>query len=279
MVFRKHLKLIKKKGVDIVMEIYTVGYNHTHDKSFEIDRPNGLGSWMFLLIKTPAVFKEDGNEVTIKANSFVVYTTKTPHYYRTYGDEYIDDWFHFRVETEDEELFTALKLPLNTVTWLGNISELSFIIRQITYEFYSLNLYKDDIVESYLKILFLKLGSQIRMQAITGSGDIPVKYERIFHMRANIYNIPQLNPSIDTMAEELEMSRSGFQHTYKKIFGISIIQDIIESRLKHAKYLLLTTNYPLNIIAEQSGYNSELHLMRQFKQKLGLTPTEFRKKI
>jgi AraC family transcriptional regulator of arabinose operon len=73
------------------------------------------------------------------------------------------------------------------------------------------------------------------------------------------------------------MSMSSFQHTYKQMFGVNVMTDIIHSRLQYAKALLATTDLTLDSIAAQSGYSNAFHLMRQFKAKLGLTPTEYRK--
>jgi AraC family transcriptional regulator of arabinose operon len=61
------------------MELHEIGYNHSHDKTFAIDRPNGIGScWILLLIKTPAVFMQNGKEVITKENSFILYTVMLP---------------------------------------------------------------------------------------------------------------------------------------------------------------------------------------------------------
>ncbi|MNC73208.1 HTH-type transcriptional regulator GadW [compost metagenome] len=52
--------------------------------------------------------------------------------------------------------------------------------------------------------------------------------------------------------------------------------DVIASRVEHAKYLLTTTDISVKKIAEMCGYASEIHFMRQFKQQLGLTPSQYR---
>ncbi|MBP0987857.1 MAG: helix-turn-helix transcriptional regulator, partial [Oscillospiraceae bacterium] len=66
------------------------------------------------------------------------------------------------------------------------------------------------------------------------------------------------------------------QHSYKSLFGVSITADISESRVNRAKSLLSTSTMPLRQIAEQCGYHSEFHLMRQFKEQTGMTPSEYR---
>jgi AraC family transcriptional regulator of arabinose operon len=259
------------------MNIHSIGYNHPHDKNFVMDRRNGLDTWLFLLIKTPAIFLQDGKELVTKENSFILYTDKEPSYYRTFGEEYIDDWIHFMVDAGDEALFSELKLPLNRVTWLGNISELSPLIRSMTYEYYSPSPYSTDIITHYMKILFIKLSRQLHSELISPSEYDIRKHQNMVDLRTRIYNMPQAIPSVTALAEELSMSLSGFQHTYKKIFGVNVMNDVINSRLKQAKYLLATTDLTLGSIAAQCGYSNEFHLMRQFKKVMGCTPSDYRR--
>lgn len=259
------------------MEIFNIGYNHRHDSSFFIDCPNGIGSWLFILTKTPAVFVIDDEEFVAKPYSFIIYKKGTPYYYRSHGDEYIDDWLYFNLNDDEEQLFTELNIPINKPKYIGNTTELTTFLWQITFEFFSPNIYKSDISEMYLKIFFMKLSGFINSNDYLKPGGLPFKHDLIVNIRANIYNLPNQIMSIDDMAAELGISRSGFQHMYKKYFGVSVIEDVINSRLKRAKYLLITTDYPLAIIAEHSGYNNEIHLIRQFKQKFGLSPTAYRK--
>ena len=57
----------------------------------------------------------------------------------------------------------------------------------------------------------------------------------------------------------------------------NVINDIINSRLRRVKFYLTTSDMTLEDIAQQCGYHNQLHLIRQFKQHYGLTPTEYRK--
>ena len=82
--------------------------------------------------------------------------------------------------------------------------------------------------------------------------------------------------SIDRLAAEVGMSRSGFQHSYKKMFGVSPIFDIITSRLDKAKRLLSGTSMSVEEVSLSCGYRSSYSFMRQFRNKTGKTPTEYR---
>lgn len=89
--------------------------------------------------------------------------------------------------------------------------------------------------------------------------------------------MPETVSGVDMLADEVGMSRSGFQHLYKKMFGVSIMQDIIRGRIERSKRLLVSTDLTVAEIAERCGYGSAFAFMRQFKEKCGVTPTEYRK--
>lgn len=82
--------------------------------------------------------------------------------------------------------------------------------------------------------------------------------------------------SIEKHAKELKISASYFQYLYKKIFGVSFQHDLIQIRINYAKYVLLTSNLPIDQIAETCGYSNEVHFYRQFKKITGTTPAKFR---
>ncbi|AFC32863.1 hypothetical protein PM3016_6224 [Paenibacillus mucilaginosus 3016] len=260
------------------MELHVIGYHHSHDKTFVIDHPNGIGSsWILLLIKTPAVFVQNGKEVVTKENSFILFTSDEPQHYRSYGNEYVDDWFYFSIDDADKEFFGKLNIPYNTVTWLGDISEISSIIQKMTYEFYTAGAHSGDAIKHYLYIFFIKLSRKLHSGLHFPSVKASAKYECMINVRIRIRTNPVSIPSVKELAKELSMSLSSFQHTYKKLFGVNVMNDIINSRLHCAKALLSTTDLSLDSIAAQSGYSNAFHLMRQFKAKFGLTPTEYKK--
>lgn len=95
-------------------------------------------------------------------------------------------------------------------------------------------------------------------------------------LRSKIYNKPYHDWNVEGLAHQLTMSKSYFQHLYKEVFGISVMNGVIHSRIEHSKYLLSTTDMPIAQIAEMCGYKCELHFMHQFKTRMNMTPTEYR---
>lgn len=258
------------------LHINNIGYNHCHDADFQIQRPTGSGDYLMLLLKTPAIFTLNGKDIITAPDSFMLYHEGTPQLYRAYGVQFSNDWFHFSISDDEMNFFEALDIPFDTVIPIGNLNGLSLIIKNLCYENYSSNLYKTDSVELYMKLFFIKLSEKIHSTEQASSSSY---YEKMSILRSQIYNMPYQDWNIEGLAHQLTMSKSYFQHLYKEIFGISVMNDVIQSRIEHSKYLLSITDIHISQIAEMCGYKCELHFMRQFKTRMQMTPSEYRKRI
>ena len=83
---------------------------------------------------------------------------------------------------------------------------------------------------------------------------------------------------IEDLAKISGLSVSQFQRRFKLIYNTTPIKMIHHLRAEEAAKLLQNTDYDLNQIAEEVGYNAASFFSTQFKQLRGMTPREFRKK-
>ena len=102
-------------------------------------------------------------------------------------------------------------------------------------------------------------------------------YSQLQNARRRILEAPQLDWNVDDIAHEAGISKSYFQRLYKETFNTSCMDDIINARIDRAKRLLENTDRQIGDIANECGYASGSHFMRQFRQKTGLTASEYRK--
>ena len=86
---------------------------------------------------------------------------------------------------------------------------------------------------------------------------------------------PQL--SIEGLALEVGLNRTKLQYGFKKLYGINIYDFQLQQRMEKAKQLLLTTQKPVKVIAQLSGYSSDSSFVAIFKKISGITPLQFRK--
>lgn len=101
-------------------------------------------------------------------------------------------------------------------------------------------------------------------------------YERMLQIRNSIYLNPQEDISTEDVCRKYSFSPGYLRVIYKKCFGISFLQDFINSRISKAKYLLLTTELKINTIAADCGYNDDKYFLRQFLNCTGESPNQYR---
>lgn len=101
-------------------------------------------------------------------------------------------------------------------------------------------------------------------------------YPAYLKMRNAMYQNPHQNWNAQNICREFHLSYGYFRSAYKELFDVSFHQDLIQSRISQAKYLLLTTSESLLDIAYQCGYEDEKYFMRQFRQMTGMTPSIYR---
>ena len=258
-----------------MIKIGSIGYNHSHGDDFVLDCPNGPGAWLFLIMKSRAFMNIKGVNYSVKAGTVFVLEPDVPCRYGSDGENYTDDWCYFNMTQGDVEMLG--KMGINTPLYLGSIDELSLLVYEITVEFYSSDIYHDEIVKDYTDIFFRRISRGILKKSAVEASPTSERRSSLANLRSRIYREPGSLPSVATLTEEYGVSISGLEHLYKKAFGTSVISDIIDSRVIYAKRLLLSSNILISEVAEKCGYNCCYSFMRQFKLKTGLTPTEFRK--
>ena len=79
------------------------------------------------------------------------------------------------------------------------------------------------------------------------------------------------------MAEQLHISVGYLNLLYKRQFGVSCMDDVIESRVRQARDYLSHTQLRIQEIALLCGYNSAEHFSRQFSRQCGMSPGQYRR--
>jgi AraC-like DNA-binding protein len=87
----------------------------------------------------------------------------------------------------------------------------------------------------------------------------------IHDLKTDIYERPDENWSVKLMADMLNISTGHLENTYKSIFGVSCMEDVIVSRITLAKTYLQNSTCSISEIISRCGYRSAEHFYRQFK--------------
>jgi AraC-like DNA-binding protein len=99
---------------------------------------------------------------------------------------------------------------------------------------------------------------------------------------SSIIHFIENNLSDNSISNTSLAQKAGISEVYlRKLFisnlGITPKQYILDLRLKKAKQLLTDTNHTVTTISEKCGFTSPYHFSRIFKEKTGVTPTQYLK--
>ncbi|QQZ61069.1 helix-turn-helix transcriptional regulator [Paenibacillus sonchi] len=132
---------------------------------------------------------------------------------------------------------------------------------------------KESSIDYLLRTLFNKLWESYFHD------DITPQYYKLLKLRTVIQNNPGEYWTVSKMADSLGISPGYLQNIYKKTFGISCMDDVINSRIRMAKEYLIHNAQSIAEVASRCGYQNVEHFCRQFKKLTGYTPRNFQKHI
>lgn len=318
-----------------MLKIKNLGYNSTHTHGINMERPNGMGHYLMLLVKSAAYFEFSENAICcsccrheagttadellngnlpydrnarhpgmirqyVNTPAFIIYTADAPIYYYS-DDVYVNDWINFYEtdkNSQDEadennqsrsdssyltadgsisEFMRSLNVPFNRLTLLSDHTELSQLIRDLRQEFHQTGSHHEEILDAKLRTILYKYSDAYHLETQL-SDKLKVHRPLFREIRNGIYSRHSSKKTVSELAEDASLSVSYFQHIYKELFGVPVIQDIIRSRIERACYLLTVTPDSVAHIAEVCGYENVEHFNRQFKEITGFSPNQYRKK-
>ena len=100
--------------------------------------------------------------------------------------------------------------------------------------------------------------------------------ERLERIRDYIEeNLADPDLSNDVLAQMSHISESYLRKQFHRQYHTTPKQYILELRLQKAKLLLSDTHCSVTEVAEACGFSSVYHFCRAFKEKVGMTPTQY----
>lgn len=86
------------------------------------------------------------------------------------------------------------------------------------------------------------------------------------------------NPSLEETAQQAGFSTAYFSRLFSSQLGKSYHTYLTDIKLRHVCNLLMQSNKSIMEIAQETGYCHGNHLCEQFRRKMGMTPSEYRKR-
>ncbi|MEC0125214.1 helix-turn-helix transcriptional regulator [Paenibacillus pabuli] len=250
--------------------IFYVGYDAAHPADFIYDIPEGHDFWLLILTQTPAEFWVNGEIKAYPANCAVLYPPYQKIMYRACTDQYVNDWVRF---LSDESYVLETAIPLGTPILLPDPGYCHQLFQLLATENFLQCDYRELSIDYLFRIMFNKL-----LEASQSVENKP-HYQDLLNLRKAINHNPGQDWSVSIMADYVHLSPGYLQSLYKTTFGISCMEDVIQSRIRLAKERLIHGQSRISDISELCGYRNVEHFSRQFRQVVGCTPRSYRKSI
>lgn len=248
---------------------WILDYYHPAGYVHDMQPPNQ--NW-FLLFKQPVTFCLESGIMEVPADYCILYTAGVRRRYYNNTTGYYHDGIFFQGE-EVPELAEALGIPCNTPFPIKNAKEISALIRELTEETLLPQPHTPEVIDLRIRLLLHKLADAV----CTDEEELHRYQQAFFDLRKALFREPERDWRAEEAAASMHLSISRFLHVYKDIFKSTWKQDLINSRIGHAKYLLRSSSDTADQIAAACGYKNVEHFFRQFKRHTGQTPGSYRR--
>ena len=102
--------------------------------------------------------------------------------------------------------------------------------------------------------------------------------ERTMQLLRTIREKATAGLSVAQLVKDLGVSRRTVEMQFREATGRSILQEILNLRIEHAKLLLTQTYAQIEEVAKRSGYPSAQAFRKHFTKTVGLSPLTFRRR-
>jgi AraC-like DNA-binding protein len=174
------------------------------------------------------------------------------------------------------ELVRRYRVPVNKLLRPAEVDFLPRMLRAIERELYRRELFWQQSVGTLVEGLVLRLGRQANEQERVDvtPGDL-AHAEALRTVRMQVHELLDERWTVASMAQLTHLSPSRFAVLYQRLFGLSPIDDLIETRLARARILLANATMSVSEAAAQTGFRSIYYFSRLFHRRVGCAPRDY----
>ncbi len=220
------------------------------------------------VISGSGILLYDGKMYTVKeGDSFMLLEGKDQIYYSNPDNQFERIWINFRGELS---LSVIRSYGLGSAVVFQNTDSKAFLekIHKVCSKNSDPEEYKEKSAVEFLRLIQFFA----RNKENTAAPSTPLEEVRQyldFHIMENL--------TLTEVAKEFSFSKEHLIRSFKKTYGITPYQYIVQSRIRIAMIMLKTTDDSLSEIAEKLNFSDPHHFSDTFKKHVGFRPSEYRK--
>lgn len=223
----------------------------------------------------------DDKKYLLKRHSLVLINRMETHSVKVSGDGY--ERYELKISSrilnsnsENNFLYSAI---LNRPKGFGHVIENYVggenIFKRIISEYCSESPYRDEMLALLLDMLFIdiyRVSPSLFPEERTPAFDVVRQIQK--QIETNIKH----RYTLSEFSEKYHLSSFYLSHLFKSVTGYSIMGYLKATRIAHARRLLTYSDKNINEIIEDCGFTDASNFSREFKETVGVTPSDFRKK-
>ncbi len=257
------------------LNVLMCGTRYKHKKGFEFTESLFPDSWLFLFFHTDFVCGTKYGKQQGGAYSYILYPPHSDVYHTNTDNSktgFCNDWIYLNGSFV-QKISKEKNIPLNVIVPFYNIDGITKIIDDINYELSNNFLYKEERIRVLVTDLFIELARNDAGKYIDSGVDT---YAILNEVRRKMLENYKSKYTLSALAKLSGFSVSYFLSLYKKIYGVSPIDELIDYRILQSKAMLESNIISISEIAERCGFSGLYYFSRIFKRKVGMTPTQYR---
>lgn len=182
-------------------------------------------------------------------------------------------WVHF-TGADAESITRRLGIPMNQVTELGMSRTVCDRFATLFLSFMTAERIRELTLASALLSLLIAVGERLDGEKKRDSAASALVSRSSAYIHENI----QKELSVESLAAREFLSPGRYREVFRSVLGISPQEYILRLRVNIACDLLRHTATPIAAVSLQVGYPDARYFSRVFHQRMGMTPSEYRKK-
>lgn len=252
--------------------IYTCGYeNCTPGHSYGPILRNGY--LIHYILDGSGIYKARGNIFRLKAgDAFLICPEELIYYEADMHTPWTYTWIGLQGIKIKGYLERTL-LPKRLTVHFGRDEQLRRCHEKMA-EADRLSRNRDLVMNSILYEYLFLLADKFPNEQYTHQEEKTNHVEKALQYIENHYCDPV---TIQDIANHLGLNRSYLHRIFKSFTGVSIQSYLLDYRIRQACILLKTTDLSVRVISHSVSYIDPLYFSRIFHQKMGVSPSEYRK--
>lgn len=252
-----------------------VGFSHEKEYVFTQKENSHKNCYLLIYFKTPFECRTKNGIEQGYAHSYVLHAPYFPTFHTSSSSSkkgFVDDWMYIGGAMIDR-LVSKYNIPLNEIVHSQRNNNISEIISDIYNELNSELEFKDDKLKVLTLNLFIELARINEMYKKHSNID---EFSRISSVCNQMQKKFSDNWTIGDMAHLSGYSQSRFISLFKRYFGKSPMDFLIDYRIAQAKNMIESNMMTMTEIADACGFSSLYYFSRVFKSRCEISPSKYK---